>query len=319
MSERALGPASAEEAVVWYALILTYPVYLLGGLYLMGSVVGWLLLAIAGLRWFVEGKAVHTYVSPTVWVWVGGMLVMLVALLVAHLDRSMSTGQIIKSVIGWAKGWALLALFPLLGGFVSVRKDLIVRGVCIVGLHSLLFGVISLAAYLVGFSGSLFNSPLKFLGGPGEVFSVSLFGVNPETGMGRWQFFTPWAPAAGLMSCLLLVIAAEERDWLWKLLGISGALVMCLLCQSRAGWLIFMIILPLAFGLSRLGNPIYWLLAGIALPAVMLLGQPLLEWVMDFYQQIKESRPDSTRVRGRWRILLLSGGKMKRQSGATVL
>lgn len=298
MSTRTLGPASAEETVVWYSLILTYPIYLMGSLYLLGSAVGWILAGIALLRWFVEGKSSHTYVSPTIWVWILGMIAMLVALLVAHFDWSLGMGQTIKSVIGWAKGWALLALFPLLGGVLSIRKELIIRGVCIVGLHSIIFGLIGLVLYLGGLSGGLFTSPLKFVGGPNEVFIVSLFGINPETGMGRWQFFTPWAPAAGLMSCLMLVIAMEEQDWRWRVIGAAGALVMCLLCQSRAGWIIFVFILPIAFGLSRLGNPLYWIMAGVAVPAIVLLGQPIIEGVLDFYQQVKESRPDSTRVRG---------------------
>jgi len=122
--------------------------------------------------------------------------------------------------------------------------------------------------------------------------------MNPETGMARWQFIGPWAPAAGLLSCIYLVLCLQETDSRWRALGVTGALTMCLLSQSRAGWAIFMAIVPIMIALGSLRHPLAWIGLGIALPALILLGEPVYQWVMESYTQVKESRPGSTRVRG---------------------
>jgi hypothetical protein len=81
------------------------------------------------------------------------------------------------------------------------------------------------------------------------------------------------------------------------MLGVIGCLIMVLLCQSRAGLPIFMIIVPMSFILRRSFSP--WVLLAVAtfVPLLILVGLPLIESVLDLYQQVKESRPGSTRVR----------------------
>ena len=54
---------------------------------------------------------------------------MLLALLAGHLSWSLGVGQLIKSGIGWAKGWALLALFILAGAVLRLRLTVIARAV----------------------------------------------------------------------------------------------------------------------------------------------------------------------------------------------
>jgi len=220
------------------------------------------------------------------------------ALIYGHLNFNLSGGQLIKSTIGWAKGWALLALFIVLGALMPLKTNLIPRACCILGLHSLLFFVVSLLIFLVGLSGEVYVSPLKVVGGPGPAFfEFKFFGINPETGWPRWQYFAPWSPAIGLQSCLLMVLCLKEENTGWKIVGITGALVMCLSSQSRAGWVIFVFILPLTLVLSNLHNVKLLFSSAIGFAVVALPGLVLIEWVLDLYQQIKESRPDSTRVR----------------------
>ncbi len=298
MATRILNKTTLEEKLIWYGLVLTYPCYLFGCLYLLGSVIGWMLFALALLRAYVEGYNPFRAVAPAVWLWVLGMLLMLVALIIAHLERQLGFGQTLKSSIGWAKGWALLALFPLLGSMISIRPEIIVRGVCCIALWSIPFAAVGLLFYVAGQGGNLYLSPLAAVGGPLEAFQVSLYGLNPETGMARWSFIGPWAPAAGLLSCYYLVICLQEKNTKWFLLGIFGSLVMCILCQSRAGWAIWILIIPCAIGLRFCYSPYVLFAIGVLIPTIFLLGQPIIEWVFDSYTQIKESRPDSTRVRG---------------------
>lgn len=289
---------TTEEKLIWFGLILTYPCYLIGGLYILGSVLGWLILATLLLRIFIEGKSEGMCIPAILWVWILAMLTMLVALLVAHIDRELGIGKTIKSSIGWAKGWALLALFPLLGAMLPFRLDMLIRGCCMIGMHSLVFAIISIVVFVTGLSGDLFISPLKIVGGPGnEFFTVRFFGLNPETGLPRWNFFGPWAPSAGLLSCIYLVICAREKNQFWRSLGILGAAAMCLLCQSRAGWALFAMLIPVLLLSNRLTHPGLLIATGIFFVVVLLLGQPVISWLFDSYQQIKDSRPDSTRVR----------------------
>lgn len=299
MATQSINPVSAEERLIWFGLVATYPVYFLGGLYVTGSVLGYLILGIVLLRMFICGNQDYAKQIPAMaWVWIIAMIVMLIALWIGHSNWSLGTGKTIKSSIGWAKGWALMALFIVLGGILPLRKELLIRGVCILCWHTFIFSVITYIAYTIRIPGELFVSPLKIVGGPGpNFFTVSLYGLNPETGAGRWQFFGPWAPAAGLLACLYLVICLQETDSKWRNRGILGATAMCLLCQSRAGWAIFICLWPMVLFSDKFREPWFLLTAGFVLPTIIILGQPVLEFVLDSYEQIKASRPASTRVR----------------------
>lgn len=287
-----------EERIVFTTLTGTYPIYLLGSLYLVGCVLGWLLLGILLTRWFIEGKRKTDFVPAVVWLWIISMFAMLVILWIGHADWELGTAKTVKSSIGWAKGWALMALFMFLGAVAPIRYETIIRGVCILSKHTLIFSVITLFAYIVRIPGDIYVSPLQFIGGPGpSFFTVSLYGLNPETGGGRWQFYGPWAPAAGLLACLGLVMCLHEKDPTFRKWGVFGCAVMVLLSQSRAGWVIFVILFPMVLLADKFKEPWFLLTAGILLPALLILGMPVYEFMMDSYEQIKQARPASTRVR----------------------
>jgi hypothetical protein len=287
-----------EKKLIIGALLFTYPIYAIGGLYITGSLLGWAVLALVTLRAFIEDENYFTGLPVLVWLWIIGMLVMLISLWVAHVQWSLSSTQTIKSTVGWAKGWALLGLFPMLGAIVKLKPETLIRAVCVVAKHSAIFGVVTWLFYIAGLPGELFVSPLQTFGGAGEsFFMVSLYQTNPEIGFGRWQFFAPWAPAAGFLSCLFVIFCLQEKDRSCRNWGILGCVVMALLSQSRAGWTIFILIVPTFMLTRQVNKP--WLLVsiGLLLPIIMVLGEPLYESIMDIFQQIKETRPESTRVR----------------------
>ena len=290
--------STVEKKLIVGALLFTYPIYAIGGLYITGSVLGWAVLALVTLRAFVEDENFFTGLPILVWLWVLAMFVMLLSLWVAHGQWSLGTMQTIKSTVGWAKGWALLGLFPLLGAVINLKPEALIRAVCIVGKHTAIFGVVTWLLYMVGLSGELFVSPLQILGGSGEnFFRVSLYQTNPEVGAGRWQFFAPWATAAGFLSCLFVIFCLQEKDKSFRNWGLAGCIVMALLSQSRAGWAIFIVIVPTFILASQINKPWLLLSMGLLLPIIMVLGEPLYESIMDIFQQIKETRPESTRVR----------------------
>jgi hypothetical protein len=297
---------STEEKLIWFGLTLTYPCFAFGGLYIMGSVIGWIIFIVVLLRWYVNGKDKNAVIPAIVWLWVIGAAFMLLALLIAHSNWELGLEKTIKSSIGWAKGWALIPLFLFIGAFVNIKTSLVVRAVCIVSFHSLIFAAVTVVLYIMGAPGDLFISPLQVVGGPGEVFfTVSLFGLNPETGGGRWRFFTPWAPAAGFMACIFLIFTCLDKNNFWRIMGITGSIVMCLLSQSRVGWVIYIILMPLCILSRYFKNPLAFIIVGIAIPATFLLGEPLFNFIFDGYSDIKNSRPDSTRVRNTLEVLAL--------------
>jgi len=306
MTTQNVNPNSTEEKLVWYGLTLTYPFFAFGGLYILGSVIGWIIFTIVLLRWYVNGRDELAIIPTIVWLWILGGLLMFAALIIAHSNWDLGLAKTIKSSIGWAKGWALLPLFLFIGAFVDIKPTLIIRAVCILSFHSLIFGLITLVLYKAGIHGDLFISPLQIIGGPGEsFFKVSLFGLNPESGAGRWRFFTPWAPAAGFMACIFLIFSCQEKDIFWKRTGILGSFVMCLLSQSRAGWVVYIALAPLCLLRKYLKNPMWLVIFGIAIPVILLLGEPLFNWLNNSYIDLKASRPNSTRVRKTLEVLAL--------------
>jgi hypothetical protein len=298
--------SSTEERLVWFGLTLTYPFFAFGGLYVMGSVIGWMIFIVVLLRWYVNGKDKNAVIPAIVWLWILGGFFMLVALLIGHSNWDLGLAKTIKSSIGWAKGWALMPLFLFIGAFVDIKPQLVVRAVCVVSFHSLIFASVTVVLYMVGAPGDLFISPLQVIGGPGEsFFTVSLFGLNPETGGGRWRFFTPWAPAAGFMACIFLIFTSQEKEPFWRNSGLAGSFIMCLLSQSRAGWVIYIALAPLCFFSKHFKNPLLIILFGLFIPAILLLGEPLFNLITNSYEDIKASRPDSTRVRNTLEVLAL--------------
>jgi len=289
---------NAEERIVWTGITCTYLFYLTGTLYVVGALIGWALFVIMLLRVYVNGKLPSRASVPVIiWVWVAGMFCMLLALLVAHADYDMPVGQITKSTIGWAKGWALLALIPLIGAMVSVRPQVVVRACCVLASQSIVFLILGFSLAIIGFDGQLYVSPLKAVGGPISTFEVNLFGLNPETGKPRWPFFTPWAPAAGLLSCMFLIICLQDNKRFWRRAGVLGALIMCVFCQSRTGWIIFLLLVPGLMMFRLIRQPIWIIVMGVVFSCLFVFGEPVLEHVEQVHQDIKNSRPGSTRVR----------------------
>ena len=159
--------STIEEKLILGALLFTYPIYAIGGLYITGSALGWTVLAIVALRAFVEGVNPFIDIPLLVWGWVLGMLAMLLCLWIAHGQWSLGSTQTIKSSVGWAKGWALLGLFPILGAVVKLKPEALIRAVCVVGKHTAIFGSLTWVLYMLGLPGELFVSPLQILGGAG--------------------------------------------------------------------------------------------------------------------------------------------------------
>jgi hypothetical protein len=293
-------PENFEERVIWYSMTWTYGFYLIGGLYVLAPVIGWVLLLYLLKKWWNQSETTPEHerirVPMAIWVWIVAMLVMEIALLMGHFDWNLGMAKTIKSSIGWAKGWALMAVFPLIG-CLNIRPELIYRAASIVCLHTLIALPIVVGAYLVHLPQTLFVSPLKLVGGPGPMFfAVSLYDVSHEGGV-RWYLFTPWAPALGFVANIYLLFALQEKDRLWFWIGILGSVAMVLVCKSRLA-LVVMVMIPFAsWGLGQLARPGMLFLAGGLSVFTGMAAPKLAQLFADFMAAFRAARAESSRVR----------------------
>ncbi|WP_191964854.1 O-antigen ligase family protein [Synechococcus sp. RSCCF101] len=299
-----IAPENLAERLIWWSIVLTYPIYIIGGLYIVGSVLSWLLLLILLIKILgTENAQERPSIHWSLWVWIVAMLVMEVALLVGHTNFNFGTAQIIKSSIGWAKGWAALALYPL-AGCLRIRPQLLYRAGCIFAMHSIFWFVLCTVAFALkipppsGGEGLVYVSPLKALGGSGEsFFQLTMYEIDPESGASRFRFFAPWAPAGGMVANTYLVMAIRERKLSWKLLGLLGTFLIAVGTKSRLGQLGYLVIPPITFFLSRASRP--WMLFGLSgVSYVMGFVFPTLKTALEnFYRDFKGQRAGSSAVR----------------------
>lgn len=299
--EPKIQPQNFPERVVWYSMTWTYFSYLLGATYIVGSVIGWILFFYLLLKWWLQDEytpSQERIVIPWItWVWIIGMLMMEVALIIGHLDFNLPMSQIIKSSIGWAKGWALIALYPL-AGCLNIRPELIYRAVCVIGLHTLFLSPLLIAAPLLNLPETLYVSPLKAVGaglGP-TFFDVSLYAVDFD-GQIRQRLFTPWGPALGFVANIYFTLALREENKKWRWYGIIGSVYMSQICKSRLAQVAIISTPIFIFVLSRLIRPYMLMLMGGASVGVGILATTILNAIAAFWKKFKAARADSSRVR----------------------
>ena len=291
------------ESVCFWTLALTWPVYFIGALYIVGPAIAWFLFVMAMLGLYL-GPAIREDLRPVigpplvVWSWIIGMMGMLIALWIGHVQWNLGGPETLKSTIGWMKGWGLAALFPLIGALLPIRREPLIRAQSIVALCTLLLIPILVPAAYVGLPSRLFVSPLSIVGGPGpEYFSIYLYILDPETWTPRWQFYAPWAPFAGLIGVVTVLFALEENKRSWMIIGILGGLALIFLSKSRmslVGLAVCAVVPRLMPLTTRVGA---WIsLAGIA-TSMAVFGQAALDAINNSMHAFKAARVSSSRVR----------------------
>lgn len=297
MAAPAYYPRTSAERLIVTTISATWLLWLVGGLYIAGPVLGWMLATLAFGEIYL-GRKTPGAISPLIWLWLVSMGAMLIILWIGHINFALSAGQTIKSSIGWAKGWALMALFPLAGAVLDIRLAVLTRAVCQLGLWTLILLPIFLIAPTVGLPETLWVSPLKIVGGPGpEFFATTLFTIEPGTGTPRWQFFAPWSPAAGMIAMVYIFIAAQERNLRRRVIGIIGFLSIVLLSQSRLTLVALALVPATVWGIARINRGASWLWAAVAILLIGLLGAEILDLASGLAGDFSSARADSSRIR----------------------
>lgn len=297
-----MQPKNFPEQVIWYSIVGTYAFYLIGGIYIIIPAIAWILFFYLCKKLWEQNdttpanKKIH--IPVMVWIWVGGMLLEELALIMGHIDFDLGLLALIKSSIGWAKGWAFFAIFPLVG-CLQIRPQLLYRAACIVSLQTLVFAPFFILAYFIHLPEVVYISPLKIVGGPGpEFFEFRFFEIDPDNGEPRWRLFTPWAPALGFVANIYFIFSLYEKDKRWRWCGIVGSIFMCLITASRLGILNLPVVSITAWVLSRLSQPIFLILVGFTSGLAAIFASPAIEAATAFIDKVKSSRASSTEVRG---------------------
>jgi hypothetical protein len=301
MAANRIAAENSEERLIYGAIVGGWAFYAAGALYVVGPALAMLL--VGKILWRHAIAPVRPETRPGrvpagVWVWIGGMATMLIALLVAHVDNELGFGQTLKSSIGWLKGWALLALFPLAGACLRVRPELVLQAMYRFAVQTLVITPMLVAAALVHLPSRLFVSPLQAIGGPGaEFFSIYLYVVDPSNGALRWQFIAPWAPAAGMLGDMIFLFAWFDPNARRRYLGLFVGVMIAFMTRSRMAMLFLVLFPSVLWTLSRLGRPVL-LSAGAAVSVVACIAaNAVLTAVQDAVAAFKGARVDSSRVR----------------------
>ena len=285
-----LGLHTAERLSA-RVLAWTLPLYAAGALYISGPLLAWALFGLLILHW--QRVTLH----PLIWLWLVSMALMEVALVVAHINMELPFTSMIKSSVGWAKGWALMALF-IAGGALLRSPHALYRSACQLGLAALCVTPALLIAALAGLPEVLYTSPLKIVGGSGpEFFEVRLYEFDPGFGVPRLRYFAPWSPAIGLVGNVLLLLTLAERNPRWRIVGSLGCVVMILCSLSRLGWLIALTVPTTLLLLRYINRPALWLSAAPLLFATGICMPVLLQVGGDAFDTLMAARADSTAVR----------------------
>jgi hypothetical protein len=296
-----IKPENFPERVVWYSLTWTYGFYLLGATYLVGSLIGWILFVYLLLKLWIQTEDTpveERIVIPWMtWVWVIGMVMMEVALVIGHLDFNLPIGQVIKSSVGWAKGWALIALYPLVG-CLNIRPQIIYRAICTICLHTLLISPLLIAAPILHLPQILYVSPLKVVGaglGP-TFFDVSLYALDFD-GQIRQRLFTPWGPALGFVANVYFTLSLQEKNKKWRWYGIIGSIYMSQICKSRLAQVCIISTPIFILIFSKLARPVTLMFLGGISVVSGIFAIDLLNALDNFQRKFSEARAASSRVR----------------------
>lgn len=287
-----------EEQVLYYTLALTWLWYVLGALYIVPPAAAWILLAL----WFsravsADEQLPNRPMTPLVLIWLLGMMIMLLALIIGHLSWDLGIPQLIKSSIGWMKGWALFAIFTLVGGSMHVRPQVIYRAGASVVLQTLLVIPLLAIAPIIGLPGQLYTSPVMILGGPGpEYFEVQLYSMSFD-GSTRWRFFAPWPPAASVAFGVLTPLVLRDRSRVVQVLGAAVVVAVIMMSKSRLGLLAIPLALIGTLGLSRLTSPRLLVGAAVAILLIGLSAEQVTELLIEQKERMSQMRAESSYVR----------------------
>ncbi len=302
-----IKPQNFEEKVVWYSIIGTYGLYFLGLLYMGIPIIAWFLVLYLCKKILnqTEDTPVEDKITipAAVWIWVASMLLMEFSVIMSHIDLDLGLDRIIKSSTNWARNWAMMACFPLIG-CLKIRPQLIYRAVCILCVQSLAF---ILLCYLFGslnLPGISYVSPLGHISAK-LANNVNLFIVDEFTHEFRLNLFTDFANSLGIVGSVYFFLAGQETNKKLRWIAMMSAVLMVVGSFSRLTTFCLVIIPIITWILTNFSWPLQ-LAAGVVSLLSGMFAPVLIDFRENTYNEtIKDYRSGSARVRSQLKQIAL--------------
>jgi hypothetical protein len=255
MNSKSLKPQNLPEAVVWYSIVGTYIIYLLGAYYFLTAFMGSFLLFHLFKKWQKQTEVTPEHervvIAPLAWAWLGAIIIVELALIVSHFNYELGTGTIIKSTSHWFRTWAIFAIFPL-AGHLEIRPQIIYRAICILCLQSIIVAGVGTVLGLAISPETFYVSPLQISGGDIIQYEVHLVHTLINS---RLQLFSPWATGLGMTGNTYILFALQETDKKWRTIGIISSVMMVIFSWSRLAIVTLLFMPVVLLFLSNLTRP----------------------------------------------------------------
>jgi hypothetical protein len=308
-----MKPQNFEESLIWYVIIGTYGIYVLGLLFPVYSSLAWILGGYVVFKILLETKKTpeseKIRIPWITWLWGICSLITLVATYAGITDFNLGRTALLRAILGWLTSTAVIPLF-LLSGCLNIRPKLIYRAVCILCLQSLIAIPIAYGAYAANLPGILYTSPIERLIQNGPIFyNVGFYASDYGIDNVRLFLFTPWCPALGLVSNVFFFMVLQESNKKWRYIGIVGAIAMNIVSLSRAAAVSLPLVLITMWALKNFHRPRVQITAGIASFIAGIFSYPLTNAATEFVDAFYSSRADSSRVRAALQRVGIEGWK----------
>jgi hypothetical protein len=294
-------PQNFEEKLVWYTIILTYPIYFLGAQFIWIPALGIILAGCVFKRLWLQTKdtpeSERISIPLSVWIWVVAMLLIELTIFMSHMEFELGVPKFVFTTVNnWARTWALMALFPL-AGCLKIRPQVIYRAGCILCVQSLVLALICYGMYLLRIPTFSYVSPLVAFRGAASFYTVHLFDVGGDLGEAR-QFrlhlFADFANNLGIIGNVYFFLASQEANKKWRWLGTIGGAAMvvgsgsrstivCLVAVPIASWLLTNFSWPI-----QLATGLLSVVAGMIAPQIIDLIQTTWDRVISGVRRSSE-------------------------------
>jgi hypothetical protein len=180
------------------------------------------------------------------------MLVIELTIFMSHTEFDLGIPKMVFTTVNnWARTWALMALFPLVG-CLKIRPQIIYRAACILCLQSLIITFICYLMYLLHIPSFSYVSPLVAFRGSASFYTVNLYDVGGDFGEARQfrlRLFANFANNLGIIGNVYFFLASQEANKKWRWIGMVGGAAMvvgsgsrstivCLVAVPIASWLL---------------------------------------------------------------------------------